>query len=245
MAIELSAWKTLIGRRLPWQLVTILGVSLGVTGLVLGTKSLGWWEMGELAAYDQSMRQKTPVPPDPRLPIVAITEEDLNRQKAWPLPDRTIAKVIQKLTDAKATVIGLDVFRANPVEPGHAELAKIWDSNAPIVPGCHHRNLKNPGIAGPPGIPSAQLGFVDVSIDRDSIVRRALLFMSRDPKSPCTSETSFALQLAQEYLWRRYETVDLSKSTFNLMSPPEVFLGELESETSFTSTRRFGIARHK
>ena len=205
MAIELSTWKTLIRRRLPWQVVTILGVSLGVTGLVVGTKSLGWWEMGELAAYDQSMRWRTPLQPDPRLLIVAITEEDLNRQKVWPLPDRTIAKVIKKLTDAKATVIGLDVFRANPVEPGHAELAKIWNSNDPIVPGCHHRNLKNPGIAGPPGIPAAQLGFVDVSIDRDSIVRRALLFMSRDPKSPCTSETSFALQLAQEYLLRRHQ----------------------------------------
>ena len=204
MAIELSAlWQTLTSRRLPWQVVTILGVSLGVTGLVVGAKSWGWWELGELAVYDRSVRWQAPAPPDSRLLIVAISESDI--QQAWPLPDRTIAKVIQKLTDAKATVIGLDVFRAHPVEPGHADLVKIWDSNDLIVPGCHHRNLKNPGISGPPGIPPPQLGFVDILVDRDSIVRRALLFMARDPQSPCTSETSLALQLAQEYLLRQHQ----------------------------------------
>jgi CHASE2 domain-containing sensor protein/predicted Ser/Thr protein kinase len=200
-----SIWKFLNQRKLPWQVVTVLGVSLGVTGLVIGAKHLGWWEMGELAAYDGSVRWKTPAPPDPRITIVAITEEDIERQKTWPLPDRTIAKVIQKLTDGKAKIIGLDMFRPNPVAPGQADLAKIWDKNDLIIPGCHHRNLKNPGIAGPPGIPAEQLGFVDLLVDRDSIVRRALLFMSRDPKSPCTSETSLSLQLAQEYLLRQHQ----------------------------------------
>jgi CHASE2 domain-containing sensor protein/tRNA A-37 threonylcarbamoyl transferase component Bud32 len=198
-------WKSSSKRKLPWQVVTILGVSLVVTGLVIGAKQLGWWEIGELTVYDRGIRWKSALPPDPRLLIVAITEDDLNRQQAWPLPDRTIAKIIQKLTDKQARVIGLDVFRANPVEPGHAELAKIWDKNDLIIPGCHHRNLKNPGIAGPPGIPAEQLGFVDLVVDRDSIVRRALLFMTRDPKSPCISETSLALQLAQEYLIRQHQ----------------------------------------
>jgi CHASE2 domain-containing sensor protein/tRNA A-37 threonylcarbamoyl transferase component Bud32 len=202
---QLASIWTVIRRKLPIRVVTILGVSLGVTGLVVGAKNLGWWEMGELTVYDQSVRWKSPLPPDPRLLIVAITEEDLNREKIWPLPDRTVAKVIQKLTDAKAKVIGLDMFRPNPVEPGHDRLAKIWKSNDLIIPGCHHRNLKNPGIAGPPGIPPEQLGFVDLLVDRDSIIRRSVLFMSRDPKSPCTSETSFALQLAQEYLLRQHQ----------------------------------------
>jgi CHASE2 domain-containing sensor protein/predicted Ser/Thr protein kinase len=199
-----SAWKALT-QRAPLQLVTIAGVGLGVAGLVIGAKQLGWWETGELATYDRSVRWRPALPKDPRLLVVAISEEDLNRQKTWPLPDRTIARAIQKLTDAKAKVIGLDVFRPNPVKPGAAELAKIWDSNDLIIPGCHHRNFKNPGIGGPPGIPAEQLGFVDLLVDRDGIVRRALLFMSRDPKSPCTSETSFALQLAQEYLIRQHQ----------------------------------------
>jgi CHASE2 domain-containing sensor protein/tRNA A-37 threonylcarbamoyl transferase component Bud32 len=202
---KFASLRTRISRQLPLSVVTILGVSLGVTAAVIGAKQLGWWEMGELTVYDQSVRWKSPLPPDPRILIVAITEEDLNREKIWPIPDRTIAKVIQKLTDAEAKVIGLDMFRANPVEPGHAQLAKIWESNDLIIPGCHHRSLKNPGIAGPPGIPAEQLGFVDLLVDRDSIVRRSLLFMSRDPKSPCTSETSFALQLAQEYLLRQHQ----------------------------------------
>jgi CHASE2 domain-containing sensor protein/tRNA A-37 threonylcarbamoyl transferase component Bud32 len=200
-----SIWKSLDRRKLPWQIATILGVGLGVAGLMVGTKQLGWWEMGELAVYDRSIRWKPSLPKDPRLLVVAISEEDLNLQKTWPLPDRTLAKAIQKLTDAKAKVIGLDVFRPNPVNPGAPELTKIWEQNDLIIPACQHRNFKNPGIAGPPGIPAEQLGFVDLLVDRDGIVRRALLFMARDPKSPCTSETSFALQLAQEYLIRQHQ----------------------------------------
>jgi adenylate cyclase len=153
----------------------MIGVSLGVTGLVLGARSLGWLEMGELAAYDQGVRWKSLLPkgsklPPSRLLVVAITEDDINRSKTWPLPDRTIAQMIQKLTDNKASLIGLDIFRANPVNPGHADLVKIWDRNDLIIPGCHHRNLRNPGIAGPPGIPAAQLGFVDIPVDRASVI---------------------------------------------------------------------------
>ncbi len=199
-----SLWKSIVNRNLPWGLVTVVATSLGVTGLVIGAKNLGWLEMGELAAYDGSIRWRKPLPPDPRLLIVAITEADINRQGAWPLPDRTIARAIQKLTDAKASIIGLDVFRATPVNPGHVELVKIWDNNDLVIPGCHHRNLKNPGIAGPPGIPAQQLGFVDILVDRDSVVRRALLFLSRDTKSPCASETALSLQIAQEYLLRQH-----------------------------------------
>ncbi len=197
-------WKSLISRRLPWGVVTVVGVSLGVMGLVVGAKNLGWLEMGELDVYDRSIRWKSSLPPDPRLTIVAITEDDLTRQGVWPLPDRTIAQVIQKLTDGQASLIGLDLFRPKPINPGNADLVKIWNGNDKIISGCHHRNLKNPGIAGPPGIPPEQLGFVDVLVDRDSVVRRALLFMNRDPQSPCLSETALSLQLAQEYLLRRY-----------------------------------------
>ena len=66
MKSELSStWKSSISH-IPWRVVIILGVSLGITGLVVGAKSLGWWEMGELAAYDQSVRWKSLVEPDPR-----------------------------------------------------------------------------------------------------------------------------------------------------------------------------------
>jgi CHASE2 domain-containing sensor protein/tRNA A-37 threonylcarbamoyl transferase component Bud32 len=199
-----SLWKSPISRKIPWGVMTVLGVSLGVTGLALGAKNLGWLETGELAAYDRSVRWRGSAKPDPRLLIVGITEEDIDRQKAWPLPDRTIAQVIQKLTDGRASLIGLDVFRANPVNPGHAELVEIWNKNDKIIPVCQHRNLKNPGIAGPPGIPPEQLGYVDLLIDPDSVVRRALLFVTPDPKSPCTSGTALSLQLAQEYLFRKH-----------------------------------------
>jgi CHASE2 domain-containing sensor protein len=195
-------WRSTIWKS---SIATVVGVGMLMAVVTIGCKQLGWWESGELAAYDLSVRTRTSRTPDRRLLMVKITEEDLKQQGVWPLPDRTIAKVIQKLTDAKPTLIGLDIFRANPVPPGHQDLVKIWNENEIVVPGCHHRNLKNPGIPGPPGISAEQLGFVDLTIDRDSVVRRALLFMNRDPQSPCPSEIAFSLQLAQEYLLRRYQ----------------------------------------
>jgi CHASE2 domain-containing sensor protein/tRNA A-37 threonylcarbamoyl transferase component Bud32 len=204
-----SLWKSIVRRQLPWGVATVVGVSSIVTGMVVGARHLGWLEIGELAAYDWAVRWKNAQPTaDPaksnRLLVVAITEADLNRLGTWPLPDRTIAQIVQKLTDNQASLIGLDIFRATPVNPGHADLVKIWDNNDLIIPACRHNTRRNPGIAGPPGIPAAQLGFVDLLIDRDSIVRRGLLFMNRDRDSPCPSETSFALQLAQEYLLRQH-----------------------------------------
>ncbi len=199
-----SLWK-LVSRRSRWGVMTIMGVSLSVTTLAIGAKQIGWLEMAELAAYDGGVRWRKALPPDPRLLIVAIGETDIQRLGTWPLSDRTIALAIAKLTAANASVIGLDIFRPTSVAPGQQQLAKIWQDNDRIIPGCYHGNLKNPGIAGPPGMTSPQLGFVDLVVDRDSVVRRALLFVSPDPQSPCATETAFSLQLAQEYLLRQQQ----------------------------------------
>jgi CHASE2 domain-containing sensor protein len=190
------------------RLVKILGVSLTVAAVVQGLKQVGIFEGWELDTYDRAVRIRPKSPPDNRLLIVKIGEAEI--KNGWPLSDRTIARTIQKLTDGGATIIGLDNFRATPVQPGNAELNRIWDKSEVIVPGCHHLSVKNTGVTGPPGIPPEQLGFVDVSVDLDSVVRRALLFMERPPNSPCTSQISLGMMLAQEYLMRTHPDLKFS-----------------------------------
>jgi CHASE2 domain-containing sensor protein len=57
-----SLWKSLVRRQLPWGVVTVVGVSSIVMGMVIGARSLGWLEIGELAAYDWGVRWKNAQP---------------------------------------------------------------------------------------------------------------------------------------------------------------------------------------
>ena len=56
------------------------------------------------------------------------------------------------------------------------------------------------GIVPPPEVPEARVGFSDFVQDRDSAVRRHLLFMSPNPTSKCTTPYAFSVQLAFRYL---------------------------------------------
>jgi len=61
--------------------------------------------------------------PDPRLLVVAVTEEDIRALGNWPASDQTLDQLFQRLEQYQPRVIGLDIYRDLPVEPGHAELA--------------------------------------------------------------------------------------------------------------------------
>jgi CHASE2 domain-containing sensor protein len=56
--------------------------------------------------------------------LVTITEADIKAQKRWPLSDLTIATALQTLQRQQPSVIGLDLYRDMPQEPGTAALAK-------------------------------------------------------------------------------------------------------------------------
>ncbi|HEY9659012.1 MAG TPA: CHASE2 domain-containing protein, partial [Allocoleopsis sp.] len=96
--------------------------SLGVTALVLGIQQLGGLESGELAVYDRMIRLRPPAPLDDRLLLVEISEADLQTLKRPTPADRDVAQVIRNLAEAQPRVIGLDLHRELPQEPGHADL---------------------------------------------------------------------------------------------------------------------------
>jgi adenylate cyclase len=92
-----------------------------MAALILGIRQTGKLEYWELLAYDQMVRFRQDAPIDDRLLIVTITEPDIREEKSWPISDRTLAKVLNKLQAYEPEVIGLDVYRDIPVEPGHQE----------------------------------------------------------------------------------------------------------------------------
>ncbi|MGL5131085.1 MAG: CHASE2 domain-containing protein, partial [Planktothrix sp.] len=59
--------------------------SLMVTVFVVGCQKLGWLEPLELRMFDALVCLRSMPEPDPNLLIVAITEDDIQSQKQWPL----------------------------------------------------------------------------------------------------------------------------------------------------------------
>lgn len=183
-----------------WMLVPLsIGVStLMATGSLIVLRQGGWLQQPELLVYDYMMRLRDDQPTDPRLLIVAITEADLQQQQRWPLTDQTIAQLLQQLQRAKPRVIGMDLYRDLPQEPGNKALMQQLQA-ANVIAITKLPDPDNLGVPPPPGVPEERIGFNDLVSDSDGVLRRGLLFASLDET---TTLYSFALRLALAYLDR-------------------------------------------
>jgi CHASE2 domain-containing sensor protein len=167
-------------------------------------RSLGWLQTAELALYDQFLRWRPMEPPDPRLLIVTVTDQDIQAQGAEPrrgsLGDRKLTQLLNTLEAANPRVIGLDIYRDFPAAP--PALAQILAQNDRLISICKRPDPKdNPvGILPPPEMPASQIGFSDFVQDPDGTLRRQLLTMTNNPTSRCTAAYAFSTQLALRYL---------------------------------------------
>ena len=193
---------------------SVLIASAAVTLPLIGAKHFGILEAVELNAYDQMVRLRPDESPDSRLLIVGITESDIQRLKQWPISDRKIAEILQKLEKLQPRVIGLDILRDVPLGEGREELTKVLLGSDRTIGVClvTDGSADSPGSPPPPGMPKDRIGFADFGVDQGGVVRRALLFMkppalesnSSVEKHLCNDNSqvlfSFNLQLALRYL---------------------------------------------
>lgn len=176
------------------QVVAI--ASAAALGLCAGVRQLGWFEPLELRAYDQMVRQQPDLGIDERLLVVEITEADLRElQRATP-SDQSIADAIASLQQHDPRVIGVDLYRELPQEPGHEALMSQFAADNVIV----ITNIGDQGdqleIPPPKIVPPARVGFNDIPLDADNVVRRNLLFATHQNQVLF----SFSLRVALQYL---------------------------------------------
>ncbi|RZM78024.1 adenylate/guanylate cyclase domain-containing protein [Leptolyngbya iicbica LK] len=179
--------------------VASLALSSGVAALV----QLGLLEGLEQKAYDQMVRLRQAtrsLPPDDRLLIVTVTEEDLETLAEFPLTDGTVARAINQLQQHEPVAIGLDMFRAIPKPPGRDALGQALQADNIVVIAQLANSTGGPGI--PPPVESApgQVSFNDVVVDADGKVRRALMIAEPTALPEHPYLFSFSLQLAMRYL---------------------------------------------
>ncbi len=180
--------------------------SLAIALFVVGLRYLGMLQGLELQAFDQLQRLRPDEEPDSRLLVVTITEEDVQLQSPekpqGSLSDESLLKLLKKLETYQPQAIGLDIYRDRPVKPELPELAKHLYNSKQLSAVCRvsDRQSEHPGIKPPPEITPERLGFSDLVIDPDNIVRRHLLALTPPPSSPCKASYAFSVQVALRYL---------------------------------------------
>ncbi|MFB2875703.1 CHASE2 domain-containing protein [Floridanema aerugineum] len=189
-----------LGRKVKQQLLkdqrVWISVSIVAAGLI-SLRLMGLLQFGEWEAFDQFFRLRPPQLVDERILIVGIEEGDIQRLGSWPIPDRNMAELIEKISSLQPRAIGLDIYRDLPVQPGHTEWLKAAQTTTNLVGIEQLGNKNSPGVAAPPVLQQEErVGFNNVVIDPDGKVRRNLLYWHINNKP----RTSFALKLAFRYL---------------------------------------------
>lgn len=218
----------------PWRgLQRLLMTSLVTTAVVMGMRSLGVLQPLELNAFDLMMQLRPAEKLDPRLLIVKVTAEDIqNLGGEYPISDRTLLKLLQKLKSNQPRVIGLDIYRDRPEGTGRSNLIEYLQKNNNIIPICIVPSPKIPeGVAPPPKISDKQLGFGDVIRDADSIARRHLLAMEPPAAASCSASYALSFQLAFRYL--QAEGISLKFLSENQWQLGSVMLERLASNSGF------------
>jgi CHASE2 domain-containing sensor protein len=169
-----------------------------ILGLVMLIRLSGLLQVQEWMAFDSFSRACVSEPGDSSVVIVGIDEADLSLVGGYPVPDRDLAAVLNRLQKYHPSVIGLDLFRDVPVEPGHAALMQALRS-IPNLIGTELVLNTRPAwnVEPPPDLPPERVGFADAIVDADGRLRRSILASSAQNGE---IKYSLALRLAQTHL---------------------------------------------
>jgi adenylate cyclase len=173
-----------------WAAALALGAA--AAGALVGARAMGLLEPLELGAYDRALRLGRPARDDPRIALVEIRESDM-AEWGHPLTDAVLARVLAVLSSGRPRAIGVDLYRDRPVPPGEEDLRRVVSLDPGIVVV---EKIADPD-AGPIAPPAwlaggSQVGFSDVKLDADGVVRRGLLAMAGEG----SGGLSLALRLA-------------------------------------------------
>lgn len=244
----------------PWAHRLLLAI---VGGMLAALASHGGWLQAlDNAAYDRfSVRWQYPA--DPSLLIVAIDEASLQQIGQWPWPRTVHARLLDRLTEAGAHRVALDLLLSEPDhhEGADAALAAAIRRNGQVVlpvlavPASDQQMAEEllpiPLIAHS----AAALGHRDVEVDADGVARGVYLYAGigrphwpalglalADPPRPAQQQAPDGDESA--YQWNRDDYVRLRYAgppgTFPQVSYADVLNGRVDA--SLLRDRRILVA---
>jgi len=139
--------------------------------------------------------------------VVGITEQDIEALGQYPISDAVLAQTLAKLSQNQPKIIGLDLARNIPIEPGYQSLVTQLQ-NPKILGITFIGNSALESVPPPPEITEDRIGYSDVLLDPDGVARRNSMYTSTDT----TNILSLSLKLALAYLASHNISLTLTKS---------------------------------
>lgn len=201
--------------------LVLFAMSVGNTAIVLGLKSLGKTQRLELMAYDRAISLRPDQPHDDRILVVGITENYINQTGKINPSDQDLTTVLENLSAYQPIAIGVDLYRNIPQEGRDAYFPNAQQSALDPEAFPHWKTLletfrkphiisittfaseNNVAIPPPPDVPSEQIGFNDLLLDADDVIRRSLLMgwgQNPDTGEDDIFHFSLPMTLATRYL---------------------------------------------
>ncbi|MGL6344871.1 MAG: EAL domain-containing protein [Waterburya sp.] len=178
-------------------LLSLLLLTIFLTTILLGIRRLSGLQALELLTYDWMVNLQSKNVVDPRLLVVEITDKDIEQQNSWPITDQTIAQLLQKIQQHQPKVIGFDLYREVAYPPDTAVLRQELQKDNVVVIQLLGNGENS--VSAPPGVTKEQIGFNDVVVDVDDVLRRNLMYVklgeNQEQELP-----SFALRISLKYL---------------------------------------------
>ena len=190
--IQPSFWKRIKEEIAILRVGALPGIT--VIALVIILRLTGSMQSLEWLAFDSLLSLRPGEPIEERIVIVGINEDDIRSVGAYPIPDREIAVMLRKLQSLEPRIIGIDIFKDLPVEPGYGELVSAFQEIKNLIA---IEKVLPEQIDPPPALPPEKVGFADQITDIDGNLRRSLLLVTSTPQA---YKLSLSLCLAQAYL---------------------------------------------
>ena len=111
--------------------VTLLALAVYAFAVLQGSKGAGFSFIHnvELRSLDARFRMRGARPVDPRVVIVGIDENTLQKVGAYPIPRNAYAGLISKLKEGGAPVIAMDMTFPLSASPLHRSLSNAMSLN--------------------------------------------------------------------------------------------------------------------
>ena len=172
---------------------------------------------------------------DDRILIVHATNEDVRFQQqqgeqvTGSFSNQTLDRLLSEISALEPAAIGLDIYRENELDPTLPEERALQGhfGQDHVFGVCLLPDVQEGGqgraaravvqeVPPPPDISDERIGFSDISVDKDIVVRRQLLGGFTDRlrrRENCHANESFSLKLANSFLEsQNLQTITLDNS---------------------------------
>ncbi len=195
---------------------SILIITPTVALTVIVGQSLGLFNLFEWKFRDELVRLRSSHTLADEITIVTIDERDIQSVGKWPIPDWSLAQLLEKIRAQQPRSIGLDLYRDLPEGNGNEQLTEIFRTTPNLI-GVE--KITGERVNPPPELKkNNQVGLADLVLDGDRHVRRALL-TAEDAKEDGKIKGGLATLVALKYLEAEkitLESVDEKQQKFQL-----------------------------